>query len=47
MGFDAVIYEIDEDYYKAAVDRFERHKQQTVLEFAWLNVKYIALIATV
>ena len=34
MGFDAVIYEIDEDYYKAAVDRFERHKQQTVLEFA-------------
>lgn len=33
MGFDAVIYEIDEDYYKAAVDRFERHKQQTVLEF--------------
>jgi site-specific DNA-methyltransferase (adenine-specific) len=33
MGFDADIYEIDEDYYKAAVERFERHKKQTVLEF--------------
>ena len=33
MGFDAVIYEIDADYHKAAVERFERHKQQTVLEF--------------
>jgi len=33
MGFDATIYEIDEDYYKAAVERFEHHKQQTVLEF--------------
>ena len=33
MGFDAVIYEIDADYYKAAMERFERHKQQTVLEF--------------
>ena len=33
MGFDADIYEIDADYYKAAVERFERHKQQTVLEF--------------
>jgi site-specific DNA-methyltransferase (adenine-specific) len=33
MGFDAVIYEIDLDYYKAAVERFERHKQQQVLEF--------------
>ena len=34
MGFDADIWEIDEDYYKAAVERFERHKQQTVLEFS-------------
>jgi site-specific DNA-methyltransferase (adenine-specific) len=34
MGFDFVGYEIDEDYYRAAVERFERHKQQTVLEFA-------------
>lgn len=33
MGFDATIYEIDEDYYKAAVERFERHKQQQVLDF--------------
>jgi site-specific DNA-methyltransferase (adenine-specific) len=33
MGFDATIYEIDEDYYKVAVERFERHKQQQVLEF--------------
>jgi site-specific DNA-methyltransferase (adenine-specific) len=33
MGFDADIWEIDEDYYRAAVERFERHKQQTVLEF--------------
>jgi site-specific DNA-methyltransferase (adenine-specific) len=33
MGFDATIYEIDEDYYKAAVERFDRHKQQQVLEF--------------
>jgi site-specific DNA-methyltransferase (adenine-specific) len=33
MGFDAVIYEIDLDYYKAATERFNRHKQQTVLEF--------------
>ena len=33
MGFDATIYEIDEYYYNAAVERFERHKQQTVLEF--------------
>ena len=33
MGFDAVIYEIDLDYYTAAVERFNRHKQQTVLEF--------------
>ena len=34
MGFDADIWEIDEDYYKAAVERFERHRQQTVLEFS-------------
>jgi site-specific DNA-methyltransferase (adenine-specific) len=31
MGFDADIYEIDKDYYEAAVDRFNRHKQQQVL----------------
>ena len=34
MGFDADIWEIDADYYRAAVERFERHKQLTVLEFA-------------
>jgi site-specific DNA-methyltransferase (adenine-specific) len=34
MGFDADIWEIDADYYRAAVERFERHKQQTVLEFS-------------
>jgi site-specific DNA-methyltransferase (adenine-specific) len=34
MGYDFVGYEIDEDYYKAALDRFTRHKQQCVLEFA-------------
>jgi site-specific DNA-methyltransferase (adenine-specific) len=34
MGFDFVGYEIDEDYYKSALDRFNRHKQQCVLEFA-------------
>jgi len=33
MGFDAVIYEIDKDYYDAAVERFNRHKQQQVLDF--------------
>jgi site-specific DNA-methyltransferase (adenine-specific) len=33
MGYDFVGYEIDKDYYKAALDRFTRHKQQTVLEF--------------
>jgi len=32
MGFDFVGIEIDEDYYKAAVDRFNRHKQQLTLE---------------
>lgn len=33
MGFDFTGYEIDADYYQAAVDRFNRHKQQTVMEF--------------
>ncbi len=33
MGYDFVGYEIDRDYYEAALDRFNRHKQQTVLEF--------------
>jgi site-specific DNA-methyltransferase (adenine-specific) len=33
MGFDCTIYEIDKDYYEAALDRFNRHKQQTVMEF--------------
>lgn len=33
MGFDATIYEIDADYYKAAVERFERHRQQQTLDF--------------
>jgi hypothetical protein len=33
MGFDAVICEIDKDYYDAAVKRFNRHKQQQVLDF--------------
>ena len=33
MGFDAEIYEIDLDYYEAALGRFNRHKQQTTLEF--------------
>lgn len=33
MGFDATIYEIDKDYYEAAVDRFNRHKQQATLNF--------------
>lgn len=31
MGYDCDIYEIDKDYYEAALDRFNRHKQQTVL----------------
>lgn len=34
MGFDFTGYEIDKDYYTAALDRFNRHKQQCVLEFA-------------
>jgi site-specific DNA-methyltransferase (adenine-specific) len=34
MGYDFTGYEIDKDYYKAALDRFNRHKQQCVLEFA-------------
>jgi len=33
MGFDADIFEIDKDYYEAALDRFNRHKQQQVMEF--------------
>lgn len=33
MGFDFVGYELDKDYYKAAKERFERHKQQVVMEF--------------
>jgi site-specific DNA-methyltransferase (adenine-specific) len=33
MGFDATIFEIDKDYYEAALDRFNRHKQQLVMEF--------------
>jgi site-specific DNA-methyltransferase (adenine-specific) len=33
MGFDFTGYEIDRDYYEAALERFNRHKQQTVLEF--------------
>jgi len=32
MGFDFVGIEIDADYYKAALDRFNRHKQQLTLE---------------
>jgi len=33
MGFDCDIWEIDEDYYKAAVERFRKHKQQEVFDF--------------
>ena len=33
MGFDFTGYEIDKDYYEAALDRFNRHKQQLVMEF--------------
>jgi site-specific DNA-methyltransferase (adenine-specific) len=33
MGFDAVICEIDKDYYEAALERFNRHKRQLVMEF--------------
>ena len=33
MGFSADIYEIDKDYYEAALDRFNRHKQQQVIDF--------------
>ena len=32
MGYDLVGIEIDVDYYNGAVDRFNRHKQQCVLE---------------
>lgn len=34
MGFDFVGYEIDESYFLAAKERFERHKQQTTLDFS-------------
>jgi site-specific DNA-methyltransferase (adenine-specific) len=33
MGFDFTGIEIDKDYYEAALDRFNRHKQQQVMEF--------------
>jgi len=33
MGFDFTGIEIDKDYYEAALDRFNRHKQQLVMEF--------------
>ena len=33
MGFDFTGIEIDKDYYEAALDRFNRHKQQIVMEF--------------
>lgn len=33
LGFDLDWYEIDKDYYDAAVDRFNRHKQQQVFDF--------------
>jgi DNA modification methylase len=33
MGFSADIFEIDKDYYEAALDRFNRHKQQQVMNF--------------
>jgi site-specific DNA-methyltransferase (adenine-specific) len=33
MGFDFTGLEIDKDYYEAALDRFNRHKQQLVMEF--------------
>lgn len=32
MGFDFTGFEIDKDYYEAALDRFNRHKQQQVLD---------------
>jgi len=31
MGYDLTGYEIDADYYKAAVNRLEQHKKQMVL----------------
>jgi site-specific DNA-methyltransferase (adenine-specific) len=33
MGFDLDVCELDTDYYNAAVERFERHKRQGVLQF--------------
>lgn len=38
MGFDCTIYEIDKDYYEAAVERFNRHKQQATLNFGGEHV---------
>lgn len=32
-GYSLDIYEIDTDYYEAALDRFNRHKQQQVINF--------------
>jgi site-specific DNA-methyltransferase (adenine-specific) len=32
MGYDFTGYEIDKDYYEAALDRFNRHKQQLVMD---------------
>ena len=32
MGFDCDIWEIDEDYHKAAVERFRKHRMQEVLD---------------
>ena len=34
LGFDLVGYELDEDYYKAALNRLEEHKRQGQFEFA-------------
>ena len=33
MGLDCDIWEIDEDYYKAAVERFRKHRMQEVFDF--------------
>jgi site-specific DNA-methyltransferase (adenine-specific) len=33
MGFQATIYELDPDYYQAAVKRYQQHIKQGVLEF--------------
>ena len=34
MGFDLVGYEIDKDYYEAAMKRFQKHKEQFQLDLA-------------